>query len=67
MKLKYVTINEVVFAWPGGLEWLRAGSLEGLNLRVNSRAKKLASTGRFRLRRALDLWRKDHEQVNSTV
>ena len=47
MKLKYVTIDEVVFAQPGDLEWLGARSLEGLNLRVDGRAKKLVAGVRF--------------------
>ena len=40
-----VTIGEVVFAEPGDLELLGARSLEGLNLRVDSRAKKLVAGG----------------------
>src|SRR4051794_3612347 len=40
-----VTIDEVVFAEPGDLELLGARSLEGLNLRVDSRAKKLVAGG----------------------
>ena len=40
-----VTIDEVVFAQPGDLELLGARSLEGLNLRVDSRAKKLVAGG----------------------
>jgi hypothetical protein len=43
MKLKYVTIDEVVFAQPGDLELPGARSLEGLNLCVNARAKKLVA------------------------
>jgi hypothetical protein len=38
-------IDEVVFAQPGDLELLGARSLEGLNLRVDSRAKKLVAGG----------------------
>ena len=38
-----VTIDEVVFGEPGDLELLGARSLEGLNLRVDSRAKKLVA------------------------
>jgi predicted aspartyl protease len=40
-----ITIDEVVFAEPGDLELLGARSLEGLNLRVDSRAKKLVAGG----------------------
>ncbi len=40
-----VTIDEVVFAQPGDLELLGARSLEGLNLRVDSRAKRLVAGG----------------------
>jgi predicted aspartyl protease len=40
-----VTIDEVVFAEPDDLELLGARSLEGLNLRVDSRAKKLVAGG----------------------
>lgn len=40
-----VTIDEVVFAEPNDLELLGARSLEGLNLRVDSRAKKLVAGG----------------------
>ena len=40
-----LTIDEVVFAQPGDLELLGARSLEGLNLRVDSRAKKLVAGG----------------------
>jgi dihydrodipicolinate reductase len=40
-----VTIDEVVFGQPGDLELLGARSLEGLNLRVDSRAKKLVAGG----------------------
>jgi hypothetical protein len=40
-----VAIDEVVFARPGDLEWPGARSLEGLNLRVDSRAKKLVAGG----------------------
>ncbi|MCW5551726.1 MAG: hypothetical protein KIS67_06095 [Verrucomicrobiae bacterium] len=40
-----VTIDEVVFAQPGDLELLGARSLEGLNLRVDSRAKRLVVGG----------------------
>lgn len=39
------TTDEVVFAQPGDLELLGARSLEGLNLRVDSRAKKLVAGG----------------------
>jgi predicted aspartyl protease len=40
-----VTIDEVVFAEANDLELLGARSLEGLNLRVDSRAKKLVAGG----------------------
>lgn len=40
-----MTIDEVVFGEPGDLELLGARSLEGLNLRVDSRAKKLVAGG----------------------
>ena len=40
-----VTIDEVVFGEPGDLEILGARTLEGMNLRVDSRAKKLVAGG----------------------
>ena len=40
-----LTTDEVVFAEPNDLELLGARSLEGLNLRVDSRAKKLVAGG----------------------
>ena len=40
-----LTIDEVVFAEPNDLELLGARSLEGLNLRVDPRAKKLVAGG----------------------
>jgi hypothetical protein len=40
-----VTIDEVVFARPGDLELPGARSLEGLNLRVDARSKKLVAGG----------------------
>ena len=40
-----VTTDEVVFGEPGDLEILGARTLEGMNLRVDSRAKKLVSGG----------------------
>jgi len=40
-----LTTDEVVFAEPTDLELLGARSLEGLNLRVDSRAKKLVAGG----------------------
>ena len=40
-----LTIDEIVFAEPGDLQLLGARSLEGLNLRVDSRAKKLVAGG----------------------
>lgn len=39
------TIDEVVFAQKGDLQLLGARSLEGLNLRVDSRQKKLVAGG----------------------
>lgn len=39
------TIDEVVFAQPGDLTLLGARTLEGLNLRVDSRSKKLVAGG----------------------
>jgi|SRR5208282_561443 predicted aspartyl protease len=40
-----LTIDEVVFGEPGDLEILGARTLEGMNLRVDSRAKKLVAGG----------------------
>ena len=42
-----ITIDEVIFGEPGDLQILGARSLEGMNLRVDSRAKKLPPAGRF--------------------
>ncbi len=42
---KYFTIDEVVFAEKGDLLLLGARSLEGLNLTVDSRRKKLVAAG----------------------
>ena len=42
---KNFTIDEVVFAEPGDLTILGARTLEGLNLVVDSRKKKLVSAG----------------------
>lgn len=39
------TIDEVVFAEPGDMILLGARSLEGLNLRVDARAKRLVDAG----------------------
>ena len=39
------TIDEVVFGEPGDLEILGARTLEGMNLRVDPRAKKLVAGG----------------------
>ena len=39
------TIDEVVFAQEGDLQLLGCRALEGLNLRVDSRAKKLVAAG----------------------
>ena len=41
------TIDEIVFARPGDLQLLGARSLEGLNLVVDSRRKKLVAAGPF--------------------
>jgi predicted aspartyl protease len=40
-----LTIDEVIFGEPGDLQILGARSLEGMNLRVDSRAKKLVAGG----------------------
>jgi len=40
-----VTIDEVIFGEPGDLQILGARSLEGMNLGVDSRAKKLVTGG----------------------
>jgi|SRR5665213_687754 len=40
-----VTTDEVIFGEPGDLQILGARSLEGMNLRVDSRAKKLVAGG----------------------
>lgn len=40
-----LTTDEVIFGQPGDLQILGARSLEGMNLRVNSRAKKLVAGG----------------------
>jgi predicted aspartyl protease len=42
---KELTTDEVVFAEPGDLQLLGARTLEGLNMRVDSRAKKLVAAG----------------------
>jgi predicted aspartyl protease len=42
---KYFTVDEVVFAEKGDLLLLGARTLEGLNLRVDSRQKKLVAAG----------------------
>ena len=42
---KAFTIDEVVFAQKGDMQLLGARSLEGLNLRVDSRGKKLVAAG----------------------
>jgi predicted aspartyl protease len=41
----YFTIDEVVFAEPGDLALLGARTLEGLNLTVDSKRKKLVTAG----------------------
>jgi len=43
--LKEFTIDEVVFAQKGDMQLLGARTLEGLNLVVNSRTKKLVAAG----------------------
>jgi len=40
-----LTIDEVIFGEPGDLQILGTRSLEGMNLRVDSRAKKLVAGG----------------------
>ena len=40
-----LTVDEVVFGQPGDLLLLGARTLEGLNLRVDARGKKLVATG----------------------
>ncbi|MBI4327388.1 MAG: aspartyl protease family protein [Chloroflexi bacterium] len=42
---QYETTDEVVFAQPGDLQLLGCRALEGLNLRVDSRHKKLVAAG----------------------
>ncbi|MFM8716756.1 MAG: aspartyl protease family protein [Spartobacteria bacterium] len=42
---KFFTVDEVVFAEKGDLLFLGARSLEGLNLAVDSRKKKLVAAG----------------------
>ena len=42
---EHLTIDEVVFAQPGDLCILGARTLEGMNLRVDSRAKRLVAGG----------------------
>ena len=42
---KAETVDEVVFAQPGDLQLLGSRALEGLNLRVDSRGKKLVAAG----------------------
>ncbi len=44
---KYFTIDEVVFAQKGDLQLLGARTLEGLNLTIDSRQKKLVAAGPF--------------------
>lgn len=44
---KEFTTDEVVFAQKGDLQLLGARSLEGLNLKVDSRNKKLVAAGPF--------------------
>lgn len=42
---KYFTIDEIVFAQDGDMQLLGARTLEGLNLTVDSRQKKLVAAG----------------------
>jgi hypothetical protein len=42
---KAETVDEVVFAQKGDLQLLAARALEGLNLKVDSRSKKLVAAG----------------------
>jgi predicted aspartyl protease len=42
---RFFTIDEVVFGQPGDLALLGARTLEGLNLTVDSRRKKLVAAG----------------------
>lgn len=42
---EFFTIDEVVFAEPGDLNLLGARTLEGMNVTVNSRDKKLVAAG----------------------
>ena len=42
---EHLTIDEVVFAQTGDLQLLGARTLEGLNLRVDSRNKRLVAAG----------------------
>ncbi len=44
---KEFTVDEVVFAQKGDLELLGARSLEGLNLNVDSKRKKLVAAGPY--------------------
>ncbi len=44
---EFFTIDEVVFAQRGDLQLLGARTLEGLNLRVDSRQKKLVAAGEY--------------------
>jgi len=41
----FLTIDEVVFGEPGDLAILGARTLEGLNLRVDTKLKKLVAAG----------------------
>ncbi len=42
-----ITTDEIVFAQKGDLQLLGARTLEGLNLKVDSRNKKLVAAGPF--------------------
>lgn len=42
---KYETIDEVVFAQPGDLSLLGSRALEGMNLQVDARRKRLVAAG----------------------
>ena len=42
---KSETVDEVVFAETGDLQWLGARALEGMNLQVDARRKRLVDAG----------------------
>ncbi len=53
---KYFTIDEVVFAEEGDLVLLGARTLEGLNLTVDARRKKLVAAGPIPAAAAANTW-----------